>query len=52
MLIAFLLENSDVLAWEPSDLSEVPREAIEHHLVVCPKARLVKQKVRRQAQDR
>jgi hypothetical protein len=39
------MENSNVFAWEPSDLSGVPREVIEHHLAV-------KQKVRRQAQDR
>ena len=41
-----------MFAWEPSDLSGVPREVIEHHLAVCPGARPVKQKVRRQAQDR
>jgi hypothetical protein len=45
------LENSDVFTWEPSDLSGVPREVIEHHLVVCPEAHLINQKVRRQAQD-
>jgi hypothetical protein len=33
-LIAFLLEKSDVFAWEPSDHSGVPREVIEHHLAV------------------
>ena len=33
-------------------LPGVPREVIEHHLAVCPGARPVKQKVRRQAQDR
>ena len=52
MLITFLRENSDVFAWEPSDLPGVPREVIEHHLAACPGTRPVKQKVRRQAQDR
>jgi hypothetical protein len=41
-----------VFAWEPSDLSRVPREVIEQNLAVCPEARPIKQKVRRQAQDR
>ena len=41
-----------MFAWEPSGLPGVPREVIEHHLAVCPNARPVKQKVRRQAQDR
>ena len=41
-----------MFAWEPSDIPGVPREVIEHHLAVCPGARPVKQKVRRQAQDR
>jgi hypothetical protein len=41
-----------VFTWEPSDLSRVPREVIEHHLAVCTEARPVKQKVRHQVQDR
>ena len=41
-----------MFAWGPSDLPGVPREVVEHHLVVCPGARPVQQKVRRQAQDR
>ena len=48
----FLLENADVFAWESSDLQGIPREIIEHHLAVCPDARPVQQRVRRQAQDR
>jgi hypothetical protein len=51
-LFGFLLENYVVFAWELSDLFGVPREVIEHHLAVCPKARPVKQKVWCQAQDR
>jgi hypothetical protein len=30
----------------------VPREVIEHHLAVCPQAHLVKQKTRKQAQEK
>jgi hypothetical protein len=30
----------------------VPREVIEHHLAVCPQAHPVKQKTRKQAQDK
>ena len=41
-----------MFAWEPSDLPGVPREVVEHHLAVCPGARLVQQRVCRQAQDR
>lgn len=32
--------------------SGVPRGVIEHHLIVCPSARLVKQKARRQAPEK
>src|SRR6266536_1254619 len=39
-------------AWQPSDIPGVPREVIKHHLVVCPHARPVKQKVRKQALER
>ena len=49
MLVAFLRAHSDMFAWTPSDMSGVPREVIEHHLAVCPNARPVKQKARRQA---
>ena len=51
-LIAFLRVNIDVFSWQPSDIPGVPREVIEHHLVVCPHARPVKQKVRKQALER
>jgi hypothetical protein len=30
----------------------VPREVIEHHLAMCPQAHLVKQKTRKQAQEK
>ena len=52
MLISFMWENIDVFAWQPSDIPGVPREVIEHHLVVCPHARPVKRKVQKQALER
>jgi hypothetical protein len=47
-----LRANVDVFAWQPSDIPGVPRKVIEHHLAVCPHARPVKQKVRKQALER
>ena len=41
-----------MFAWTPSEMSGVPREVIEHHLAVCPNARPVKQKARRQAPEK
>src|SRR5664279_5454073 len=41
-----------MFAWTPSDMPGVPREVIEHHLAVCPGARPVKQKARRQAPEK
>ena len=41
-----------MFAWQPSDIPGVPRKVIEHHLAVCPHARPVKQKVRKQAVER
>ena len=38
--------------WQPSDISDVSREVIEHHLDVCPHAHPVKHKVRKQALER
>ena len=52
MLITFMWANVDVFAWQASDIPGVPREVIEHHLAVCPHARPVKQKVRKQALER
>ncbi|XP_066163705.1 uncharacterized protein [Oryza sativa Japonica Group] len=50
-LVSFLWANSDVFAWKPSDMPEVPREVIEHRLAVRPDARPIRQKVRRQAPE-
>jgi hypothetical protein len=41
-----------MFAWTLSDMSGVPREVIEHHLVVCPQAHPVKQKTRRLALEK
>nr|AAP53982.2 retrotransposon protein, putative, unclassified [Oryza sativa Japonica Group] len=49
---SFLRANADVFAWRPADMPGVPREVIEHRLAVRPGARLVRQKVRRQAPER
>ena len=52
MLVTFLQVNVDVFAWQASDIPGVPREVIEHHLVICPHAWPIKQKVRKQALER
>lgn len=39
-------------AWQPFDMSGVPKEVIEHKLMVRPDARPVKQKLRRFSPDR
>ena len=52
MLVTFLWANVDVFAWQASDIPRVPREVIERHLAVCPHARPIKQKVRKQALER
>jgi len=44
--------NINVFAWQPFDIPGVPTEVIENHLVVCPHARPVKQKVWKQAFER
>nr|AAX96740.1 retrotransposon protein, putative, Ty3-gypsy sub-class [Oryza sativa Japonica Group]ABA91942.1 retrotransposon protein, putative, Ty3-gypsy subclass [Oryza sativa Japonica Group] len=51
VLITFLRDNADVFAWQPSDMPRVPREVIEHKLMVRPDAKPVKQKLRRFAPD-
>jgi hypothetical protein len=47
VLIEFLREHWEIFAWCPSDMPSVPRELIEHALNVDPKAKLVKQPLRR-----
>jgi hypothetical protein len=47
VLIEFLRERWEISAWCPSDMRGVPRELIEHTLNMDPKARLLKQPLRR-----
>ncbi|XP_073360107.1 uncharacterized protein [Aegilops tauschii subsp. strangulata] len=51
-LVGFLRANRDVFSWEATDLVVVPRDVIEHRLMVCPGARPVKQKARWQAPEK
>jgi hypothetical protein len=41
-----------MFSWTLSAMPGVPREVIEHHLAVCPQAHPVKQKTRKQAQEK
>ncbi|KAK1662312.1 hypothetical protein QYE76_050471 [Lolium multiflorum] len=46
-LVEFLGANMDIFAWQPSDMSGVPRELAEHYLNINPGAKPVKQAMRR-----
>jgi hypothetical protein len=46
-LVEFLCEHWEIFAWCPSDMPEVPRELVEHALNMDPKAKPVKQPLRR-----
>jgi hypothetical protein len=47
VLVEFLHERWEIFAWCPSNMPGVPRELVEHALNVDPKARPVKQPLRR-----
>jgi hypothetical protein len=47
VLIKFLHECWEIFTWCPSDMPGVPRELVEHALNVNPKAKPVKQPLRR-----
>jgi hypothetical protein len=47
VLIEFLCECWEIFAWCPLDMPGVPRELIEHALNIDPKAKPVKQPLRR-----
>jgi hypothetical protein len=49
MLITFLKANVDMFAWQPSQMPQIPREVIEHHLKIYPDVRLVQQKPQKQS---
>jgi hypothetical protein len=44
MLVTFLRANVDMFAWQPSQMSRIPREVIEHHMKIYPDARPVHQR--------
>jgi hypothetical protein len=52
VLIRFLRENISVFTWKPSDMFGVSRDRIEHSLNIDPKAKPVKQKLRRFEKDK
>jgi hypothetical protein len=52
VLIQFLQDNRDVFAWQPADMSGVPRELAEHKLKVYPQVRPIRQKLRRFTPDK
>jgi hypothetical protein len=47
VLIEFLHENRDIFAWQPSDMTRVPRELTEHALQIIPGSKPVRQAMRR-----
>jgi hypothetical protein len=47
VLVEFLCERWEIFAWCPSDMPGVPRELVEHALNIDPKAKPVKQPLRR-----
>jgi hypothetical protein len=47
VLVDFLRVNAEVFAWSPSDMSDIPRDVVEHSLDIRASARPVKQPLRR-----
>jgi hypothetical protein len=47
MLIEFLRKNSDIFAWQPFDMSSVPRKLAEHSLNINPGTKPMKLAMRR-----
>jgi hypothetical protein len=47
VLVEFLCENRDIFAWQPSDMTGVPRELAEHALKIIPGSKPVRQIMRR-----
>jgi hypothetical protein len=45
-LTSFLMDNGDIFAWSPSDMTSVPRELAEHALEVNKTTQPIKQKLR------
>jgi hypothetical protein len=51
VLVTFLQENLDVIAWQILDMPGIPREVIEHKLGIDPAFKSIKQKERRYTSD-
>jgi hypothetical protein len=51
-LLPFLDRNSDVFAWQTSDLTGVNRDIIEHMIQINPTARPRKQKLRKMSDEK
>ena len=47
MLVDFLCANANMFAWNPLDMSGIPREVAEHALDIRAGSRPVKQRLRR-----
>jgi hypothetical protein len=47
VLVDFLHANIDIFAWNPSDMTGIPREVAEHALEIRAGSKLVKQRLRR-----
>jgi hypothetical protein len=41
--VEFIRENQDIFAWQPSDMTGVPRELAEHALQIIPGSKPVRQ---------
>jgi len=48
----FLSENSDVLAWSPTDITKIDPEVIHHKLSIKADTKLVKQNPKRMNEER
>jgi hypothetical protein len=52
VLVDFLLANTEVFAWSPSDMPGIPRDVAEHSLDIRVGARPMKQHLRRYEEKR
>jgi hypothetical protein len=52
VLIDFLHANANIFAWSSSDMSGIPREAVEHSLDILPHSRAMQQRLRRFDEER
>jgi hypothetical protein len=52
VLVDFLRANTDIFAWSPSDMPDIPREVAEHSLDILLHSRAVQQWLRRFDEER